>query len=72
MYLFYFGARVLCSADRCMTKMKAIPVLGGRYWSRSEKASSPPADAPIPTMGKDGVGCVFSTIKKTSVTNVKI
>src|SRR5580704_14590284 len=32
--------------------MNAIPVLAGRFFSSSEKASSPPAEAPMPTTGK--------------------
>jgi hypothetical protein len=45
-----------CLASRCCTKTNAMPVLGGRARSIWVKASSPPAEAPIPTMatGLDG------------------
>src|SRR5262245_15551981 len=40
---------------RCWTRTKAIPVSTGSARSICVKASSPPAEAPMPTIGKDGV-----------------
>jgi len=37
--------------SRCCTRTKATPVLPGRCFSKSDIASKPPADAPMPTMG---------------------
>jgi len=39
------------------TSTNAMPVFTGSLRSNSEKASSPPAEAPIPTMGKGAGGC---------------
>src|SRR5215471_8153659 len=38
--------------SRCGTRTKAIPGLGRKDLRSSVKASSPPAEAPTPTMGK--------------------
>src|SRR5216684_2616133 len=50
------SARTLpCRGSRCCTRTNAIPVSVGRFLSSSEKASSPPADAPMPTINpQDG------------------
>src|SRR6516165_1695061 len=40
---------------RCWTRTKAMPVSTGRACSICVKASSPPAEAPTPTTGKDRV-----------------
>src|SRR6266849_9018892 len=50
------SARILpCRGSRCCTRTNAIPVSVGRFLSSSEKASSPPADAPTPTINpQDG------------------
>src|SRR5688572_19270332 len=37
--------------ERCWTRTNPIPVSGGSAPSSSVKASSPPAEAPTPTMG---------------------
>src|SRR5580765_8417656 len=47
------GSWLACVGARCWIRTKAIPVLDGRCSSSCEKASSPPAEAPIPTMGKE-------------------
>src|ERR1035438_7006112 len=44
--------RLTCLGSRCWMKTNAMPVLDGRAWSISVKASRPPAEAPIPTIGK--------------------
>ena len=41
-----------CVGDRCCTSTKAAPVSAGRFCSNCRKASRPPAEAPIPTIGK--------------------
>src|SRR6266478_6477327 len=41
-----------CVRSRCWTRTRAIPLPAGRCLSSSVKASSPPADAPMPTTGK--------------------
>jgi hypothetical protein len=38
-----------------------MPGLLGRLWRRSRKASSPPAEAPMPTTGKEGGEPPFRT-----------
>src|SRR5947199_7683151 len=40
--------------SRCCTRMNAIPVSTGSARSICVKASSPPADAPMPTIRKGG------------------
>src|SRR4051812_24238911 len=42
-----------CAGSRCWMRMKAIPVSAGSALSSWVNASSPPADAPTPTMGND-------------------
>lgn len=42
--------------SRCCTSTNAIPVRDGNSFNSCVVASNPPADAPIPTMGKGGVG----------------
>jgi len=42
-----------CFGARCWTSTKAIPVLAGRFRRSWVKASNPPAEAPMPTIGKD-------------------
>src|SRR5664279_2896148 len=42
-----------CFGSRCCTSTKASPVSSGSAPSNCVNASNPPADAPIPTMGKD-------------------
>jgi hypothetical protein len=39
--------------------MKAMPLSAGIFFKKSSKASRPPADAPMPMMGKTGFGRVF-------------
>ena len=46
---------LLCFGSRCWIRTKAIPESGGIWVKNWSKASKPPADAPIPTMGKEGV-----------------
>src|SRR5258708_674053 len=41
-----------CVGSRCWTMTKAMPELGGMAARSSMKAARPPADAPIPTIGK--------------------
>src|SRR4030095_2014753 len=41
-----------CIGSRCCTRTNPIPVSSGRCFSNSVNASNPPADAPMPTMGK--------------------
>src|SRR5436190_16772996 len=49
--------------SRCWIRTKAMPVVAGRCSRSSVKASSPPADAPTPTMGKDfSAGGEWSTV----------
>src|SRR6267154_85946 len=38
--------------SRCCKNTRAMPVVSGKLASRVEKASRPPAEAPIPTTGK--------------------
>src|SRR5262245_25078243 len=49
---------LLWSGDRCWTRTMAMPlsVFGGIAEKKASKAAKPPADAPIPTMGKPEVG----------------
>src|SRR4051812_38897257 len=44
-----------CWGSRCCTSTNPMPVSVGRLASRALNASSPPADAPTPTMGKESV-----------------
>ncbi|MFN9980688.1 MAG: hypothetical protein ACK53Y_12260, partial [bacterium] len=44
--------KLLCFASRCGTNTKAIPHSLGIAAKKCFKASNPPADATIPTMGK--------------------
>ena len=44
-----------CVGSRCGISTKAIPVSAGSASSNFRKASSPPAEAPIPTTGKAGL-----------------
>src|SRR5579863_5978204 len=39
--------------SRCCTNTNAMPLFCGSERSNSEKASRPPAEAPMPTMGND-------------------
>jgi hypothetical protein len=41
--------------------MKAMPVSGGKFFNNSVIASSPPADAPIATIGKEPLLRAFFT-----------
>ena len=41
-----------CLGSRCGTRTSASPVRGGRAASNCVNASSPPAEAPMPTMGQ--------------------
>src|SRR5258708_34046339 len=43
-----------CFGSRCWIRTRAIPVAAGSFCSSLGNASSPPADAPIPTIGKEG------------------
>ncbi|HWR24954.1 MAG TPA: hypothetical protein VN278_01860 [Methanosarcina sp.] len=47
--------------SRCCTRTKAIPgsVSGGIAEKKASNAASPPADAPIPTMGKFSFGALL-------------
>jgi hypothetical protein len=53
-------SRLLWSGARCCTKTKAIPgsTSGGIPEKNASKAARPPAEAPMPTTGKSGVGTV--------------
>src|ERR1700734_2851482 len=42
-----------CWGARCWITTMAVPVRAGRALRNVDKASSPPAEAPTPTMGKD-------------------
>src|SRR5208337_5159471 len=47
-------ARALsCWGARCWMITTAVPVRAGRALRNADKASSPPAEAPTPTMGKE-------------------
>src|SRR5580765_5131523 len=46
------GSWLACVGSRCWIRTKAIPVVDGRCSKSCENASRPPAEAPIPTMGK--------------------
>src|SRR5262249_59903743 len=50
-----FARALSCLGARCCTNTMANPGLGGRACSSWLKASSPPADAPIPTTAMRGV-----------------
>jgi hypothetical protein len=41
-----------CPGSRCCTRTKLISISGGKFRTSSVMASNPPADAPIPTIGK--------------------
>jgi hypothetical protein len=45
------GMMPLCVGSRCWTMTNAMPLPGGTRARNCSKASSPPADAPMPTMG---------------------
>lgn len=47
------ASMLTCVGARCWTSTNAMPVSAGRAWSRCLKASRPPADAPMPTIGKE-------------------
>ena len=49
------GNRLACLGARCCTSTKAMPVSAGSALSSWVKASSPPAEAPTPTIGKVGL-----------------
>ena len=49
-----------CLGSRCCTSTKPIPVSAGRLRRTAVNASSPPADAPIPTTGTGTAGTVAS------------
>ena len=61
-----------CSGSRCCTSTKAMPVSVGRCARSSVKASSPPADAPMPTMGKPAGGAGFAGGEGASRTGVRL
>src|SRR3954467_6276030 len=44
--------RLLKSGDKCCRTMNAIPVSAGRLEKKRSSDSRPPAEAPIPTIGK--------------------
>ena len=41
--------RLLCCGDRCWTTTKLMPLSGGMLSKKESSASSPPAEAPMPT-----------------------
>src|SRR5690348_8041471 len=43
------------AGSRCWMRMNAIPVFAGSALRSCVNASSPPADAPMPTTGNDGL-----------------
>src|SRR3989454_10624901 len=43
------------AGSRCWMRMNAIPLFAGSALRSCVKASSPPAEAPMPTMGNDGL-----------------
>src|SRR5437016_8723683 len=54
------GSALSCCGARCGMRMIATPGFSGSACRSWEKASSPPADAPMPTIGKPGTtgaGC---------------
>ncbi len=51
-----WASALSCCGSRCCTRTKLIPVSAGRCLSSCVNASSPPADAPIPTMGNESSG----------------
>ena len=48
-----FAEKAGVRGSRCWIRTSATPGCGGRWRSRSVKASSPPADAPTPTTGNE-------------------
>src|ERR1700730_7028509 len=50
------ASKLLCVGSRFCTNTYAIPVVAGSCFKRWVKASSPPAEAPIPTIGNEGIG----------------
>ena len=59
---------LLCSGSRCETTTKAIPLSGRIAFKNSVSASSPPADAPIPTTRK-GFSGIFPLVTSGSRTS---
>ena len=47
-----------CPGSRCCTRTKLISISGGKFRTSSVMASNPPADAPIPTIGKPARGAL--------------
>jgi hypothetical protein len=45
-------SQLSCVGSRCITTTKAMPLSAGIAAKNSSKASTPPADAPMPTTGK--------------------
>src|ERR1035438_4490178 len=45
----------LCVGSRCWTMTNAMPLLAGTRPRNCSRASSPPAEAPMPTMGNDAL-----------------
>src|SRR5580704_8730498 len=48
-----FAKRLPRAGSRCCTNTYAMPVLAGMPARSAENDSSPPAEAPMPTIGKD-------------------
>ena len=55
--LFWMGS----PGSRCCTNTYAMPVSAGRRARRSENDSSPPAEAPIPTIERD-IACLLQFV----------
>jgi hypothetical protein len=52
------GSKLAWPGCWCVTTTKAIPLSGGVFLKNSSSASSPPAEAPRPTMGKALAGAI--------------
>ena len=55
---------LLCVGSRCWTMTKAKPLSDGTFRKNRSSAASPPAEAPIPTMGKRDCAARASSVSE--------
>src|SRR2546427_547091 len=60
-------SRLSCFGSRCCTRTNATPGSAGTWVSNDANASSPPAEAPMPTIGKESDRSAASAARRWGV-----